>query len=464
MWTRATAPIAAIPGKISKEFGEGTARVKEGLSKDNAGTNVGALDVLSGAMQQIFSPVTGAAEALVGDPLGGATQAATGSKRASDFSRNLGTDVATMVGPGMVTKSLGTVANAMPKFNASVQKLLDKGVQLTPDQIFQSFARSAAKTMKEWPVVGSVISNGHRRSLESFNNAVIDISLGNVGAKLPKGVTGRAAIAAAEDIVGSKYDKLLPKLTFTITPEFRSDLQSIAMKASKLPDAKQKQLQAIADDASVKINNGTMTGRDYKKFESELNFRAREYMGADDPDQRELGRLVNELRGYMADNLERTNPKYAPELKEINTAWAAFTRARDASIRRAGSGGVFSPADLLQTVKGGSTKGSFSRGDALLQDIAEAANDILPAGVPKDMGILGQGLWTGLLTGAYALKPEVAVGAGIAALPFTKPGMRAVNAAVRSSPSATISPALQYGAPIAAVNRAVVDSLEGKNQ
>lgn len=448
--SRGIAPIKNIPGEVAGEFKEGLKNTNEaghemfGTTKENKNPfdMSSELKMIGGAAQQLFSPVTGAAKALVGNPLGNVTENVTGNKMAGDFMRNLGTEAASFAGPSALGKLVTKGIDALPTFSKAAQKLIDAGVEVTPGMLYQGLVRNLEEWGQKMPGLKSLVQNGQRSSLESFNKVIIDKALEPVGARLPKGVTGREAISWAENRIGSEYDKLLPKLSFGIDSEFLNDTAAIRNKALTLPEEKQKQLAAIGNDFTARLNaSGGMTGRLYKTVDSEMSAKARDYLKTDDPDKRALGHLITDFRGAMLDQLERTNPNYADRLRDINSSYAAFMRAADASMLRAGSGGVFSPNDLLQTVKRSSTKGAFRRGDGLFQDIAEAAAEVLPAEVPKSLGLVGHGAITGLLGGALHFEPMVAAAIGAGSLPYTKPGLSAINTFARRTPG-TMGPAL----------------------
>lgn len=429
--SRAIAPIKNIPHEIAEEFRSGSKSIQEaGDDYTASGPSMsGPLKTVSGAAQQLFSPITGTAKALVGDPLRNISEGATGSEAVGKFMGHLGTDLGSMFGPGAVSKSLSRVADALPEFDQSVQSLLNAGVKLTPGMIWQGAMRNAEEFMGKVPFVSNLVKNGQREGLESFNQVVINKSLEPIGERLPKNVSaGRDSIAWAQEKIGDAYDKLLPKLNFRITGEFLDDMAQLRAKASTLREAEQKQLAAYGDDVAQKFShNGDMSGKTYKQVESELSYAGRGLMKSQDPEQRRLGSLISDLRGLMMDNLERTNPQYAAQLKDVNSAYAAFIRAQDASIRRATSGGIFSPNDLLQTIKGQTTKGVFARGDGLYQDLAESAAKVLPSDVPEGLGLVGHGMLTGLLGGALHLEPGLATAAAVGSLPYTKPGLEAVR-------------------------------------
>jgi hypothetical protein len=79
----------------------------------------------------------------------------------------------------------------------------------------------------------------------------------------------------------------------------------------------------------------------------------------------------------LRDEVANQNPQFGPELQKINRAFSLFAEARAAAARDADAGGKFSPHDLLQTIKHGSTESQFAQGLAPLQAFAEAGNEII---------------------------------------------------------------------------------------
>jgi hypothetical protein len=173
-----------------------------------------------------------------------------------------------------------------------------------------------------------------------------------------------------------------------------------------------------------------MDGRELKQVQSVLRNIANEYRGSSDADQRGVGRAIDSTLEALALNLERSNPTKLKELQAINSSYAMFARMRQAAVQRTTSAGVFTPSDLLQAARKGDSstaKGSFARGDALMQAFGEAAQKVLPSSVP-DSGTTGRALGAAMLGGgAYLGHPAIAAGVAAGAGGYTKPGMAVTN-------------------------------------
>jgi hypothetical protein len=120
---------------------------------------------------------------------------------------------------------------------------------------------------------------------------------------------------------------------------------------------------------------------------SELRRLASDNISTIDADQRGLGRAVQGVHDALSDLVKRTNPAVADELSNIDRAYAMQLRLENAAGRAgtAGRSGVFTPAQLDAAVRDldSSLRGrAYARGDALLQDFAEAGVKALGQKVP----------------------------------------------------------------------------------
>lgn len=454
---QAIQPVLNIPGAIKSEFQQGSSEISDAYKQSTEAAKHGkepgafnSLRYLMGGMQEAFSPISGTVKALAADPV--ANQFPQGSM-SQKLARETVQDVSMMVAPDFVAKSVGTIAKSMPGYSKAVKLLMDEGINMTPGQLLQSIAKSAEDSIRSVPAIGQVIAAGQAKSLRDFNRAVLNRGLKQIGETLPKDIEpGRDAITYAAAKIGEKYDALLPKLQWRATPELQRDVISLGTASRTMPQERVQQLKEVIRDASARLNAGRVNPYVYKEVESELNYLARSYIKAEDPDQQMLGHAIDRFNGYLKDNLARVNPAQGKELQKINSAWAAYKRAEGASIRRVSSNGVFSPADLLADIKRTSSQGVFAHGDGLLQDLADAGNAILPSKVP-DSGTAQRVFWGELAAGAAGHKvgmtAEEIAGMAVGVLPYTPPGMWAVNKAARAAPkvSGAIREGLETGLP-----------------
>lgn len=450
--------VHAFGPETAKAFGEGAELAERGMQrlfpprgKDGGlpaqpgmiDSAVGTGELLAGGVEQAMSPLTGAVRAFLQNPTEEAAKAAGLPDQLAKGISYLVGDAGQMFGPAAVGKTAEAAGQFLPKLHESVKSLMDAGIRLTPGQIWSGMTAKLENTVESLPIAGSFIKAAQMRSLDDFNKAVINKALGQIGEELPKPISsGRKAIAYADGVIGAKYDQLLPKLTFKADQQFAADIAAIERRNSRwLSDAQQKQWAAVKADIQDHLTNGQMPGTSFKKVESELSHLTRSYLRAadKDPTAGNFAHAVQDANSAFRAALERSNPAHANELQNLNSAWASFARAQDASIRNVKSGGMFSPADLLRSIKASTTKGIFARGDAHLQPLTDAAAEVLPTTIPE-LGMYERGLWLGLLGAGEAgylghiATPGMVGSAAALSAGYTRPGIAALNAAVKGGP------------------------------
>ena len=134
----------------------------------------------------------------------------------------------------------------------------------------------------------------------------------------------------------------------------------------------------------------------------------------------------------------RSNPKYAAELKQIDTAWANFKRVQKAGYSVAAEDGLFNPAQLHNAVKAADRskdKARFSEGGALMQDLSGAAKSILGNKV-NDSGTAGRLAMGAGALGAGAINPAIPMGLLGGAAMYSSPMQNLLRSAVSSRPAA----------------------------
>lgn len=355
--------------------------------------------------------VGGALLGGAGAALGQGTQEATGNERLATAASLL---------PGAAVGGAASLGNATRNAMAPrVQSLVDAGVRPTIGQTLGGTVGRAEEAATSVPVLGDFIKSGRARAVEDFNRGAINMALKPIGEELDKNTPlGRDAIVEAGDKIDAAYDRLVPGLSVKADPEFAQDLTGLVGMSRFMPPDRQKQFANVLNDQVLsKLSpGGGMTGESFKEVESTLDRLASQYRNSTSADERQLGGALQELQSSMRDLLVRANPDKAKELGAVNSAYANLLRVQGAAGRIGSEEGVFSPAQLLSSVRQldrSLRKSQFARGGARMQDYAEAGKSVLGNKVP-DSGTPLRSMTT-LLGGALlgnAISP--ATGFGIA--------------------------------------------------
>lgn len=392
----------------------------------------------------VMAVAPGGGTALVGRAIAGAgTGAALNGlnpvTEEGDFWANKGDQAQTGAIAGGIAAPVSEMAARVinPKVSNDVKKLLDSNVNLTPGQILGGFYKTVEDKATSVPLLGDVITASRRNAVKDLNKAVLDRSVSPIGKTADK--VGNEGIESAKSALSAAYNDVLPNLTLQPTQKFASEIGHIR---STIRPALIEDFDSIfKSEVLHRLENGALTGQALKDAESSLSRQAKNYASSGDAAQRELGVKLKESLGAFRNALSDQNPALAPQLQKINQGYSNFKIAEKAASKDI-NGGVFSPAQLQQAVRQGGGTGKFASGNAQMQDLSQAAQNVMGGGYP-DSGTTGRALLAAFMGGAGApLAVAHPVGATIAAaamLPYTTLGKKGITALLTKRPEQAAS-------------------------
>lgn len=312
-----------------------------------------------------------------------------------------------------------------------VQNLRAHGVSLTPGQRIGGLAQSTENLAMRAPILGPAIRGARQRGTESLNRGVGLRALDNIGEGIPASIpAGGEMVGHVGRRLGDQFDRAASMVEQVAPDEaLQSGLAAIDQRKADLPPAFGEQFDNIIKQRLGRFQ-GPITGTQLRQIETELSGIAAQYEGAADPAQRQLGSMIDDVAGELRANLGRANPEAGAILDNASAGWADFTRMRRASV--AANGRPFSPNQLSTAVRaedGSVAKGAVGRGEARMQDLSRAAQNIMPDsfGNPgtADAAALG-GIGVGMLTEPVTTTGVVA-GLGAASLPYVAMGRKVIE-------------------------------------
>lgn len=325
--------------------------------------------------------------AALGGPV---IQGATSGMLLSD-SRSAG-DLATDaviggVGGKIADKAIGAAANVIaPRISPAVRKLSDEGVELTPSQIMGGRAKMIEDRATSLPVAGERVLEGREKALDTFNRAAANRPLRTIGLTLPKSVkSGNEAVKFVGEKLSEGYRTTLAKVSVQLDKTFATRIYAIRMKA-RLPDKEAAEFDEIIkrELTAAFSGKGSADGRAYKMLDEKLEAMAADFKSAQgEPYKRQLGEAVSDFKDQLAALVRRQNPREAGRLRQLDEGWAQYARLRIAAAKNVKDGRA-SPAQLGQAVRQADRsvgKGATARGDALMQDLASAGQEVLPSSI-----------------------------------------------------------------------------------
>lgn len=313
-----------------------------------------------------------------------------------------------------------------PVVDPAIARLRDAGVKLTPGQAMGGAFNRAEAKLQALPVVGDMIRSGRRRSIETFNDAAFNEALAPIGANLPKGTRGTKAHAFAQQRFDEAYDDARSGMRLEIDDQLRADMTDLAQRVAggELAEPSARRLQAVIKNTlDRRLTSGGTDGDGYKKIVSELGRVARKSRQGDP----EFSAAVTDLQSIIDAAARRvSDPEAVAKLAKADEGYAKFVRIEGAAARAGGGPGTFTPAQFSREVQkqSGSVRSrEYLRGDAMMQDLADAGLDVLPENIPDSGTPERLALNLGVLGGGAAISPVGAATYGALGVPYA-PGVR----------------------------------------
>lgn len=417
----------------------------------------------------------GVVPAALSAAAGGALQGAVDTGPGESYAQNMGLGAATGAGVAGAVGAGGKILKGAT-LSPNAQALVDQGVTLTPGQALGGVANQIEQKATSIPLLGDAIKSAQRASIKDMNVAAYKQVLAPLGAQAVKDAPTTASpnsIAAVRDAISSRYDALLPKMTWNMDQQFVQDMAGISQTVKSLPEDLQNEYRSqLQRNLFSQINQGQMSGTTFKDVESELTSSIKDWSGNNStPFERRLADALGNTQQAMRDALVRSNPDDAAQLQPLNQAWKNFSVLRNAAQRVNNPENPIMPGQLQAAVKQGDKsvgKGNFGvNRNAPMQQLSDPSMAVLGQNYP-DSGTVGRYALGALLGGGLHLASPTALPlAGAATAAYgTQVGRQAMLAALARRPDLArlLGGSMQQIAPQAGVASVPVLQGSGQNQ
>jgi hypothetical protein len=385
----------------------------------------------TGAGSAMMNPVDDAGEGFWDEKT---SQAKTGAVGGAAFN---------LAGRGM-----GRVMSPNASRNPDLALLRREGVEPTIGQTLGGGWNRFEEKATSMPLVGDMIRRARDRSREQFNVAAINRATRPVGVTINE--QGQAGVGRAQRALGHAYDDAERQMgSFRLDRRGIGELRNLRNMAQSLPDRERAAFQqAWQRELGQMSPRGVMLPEAWKRTDSVLGKDAARFSGANDGYQQQLGDALSEFQRILRDTGQRQNPGARAAYEAADRGYAALTRVENASNSAKLTGGSFTPGQLLGAVQRGDTSVRdrvTARGEALMQDLGTAGQNVLGNKVPDsgtagrlltNIGSLGAG---GGAAGLGLIEPTTAitaaVGTGLGMLAYTAPAQRLLRVMASSRPN-----------------------------
>lgn len=307
------------------------------------------------------------------------------------------------------------------------QRVAEKGVVGRAVNNFEQALQSV-------PFVGATISGARQEARDQFQVGAFNEALGEIGEQLPKGMKpGTDPHAYAQRSFDRVYAEARSAMTMRADEQLAQDLNTLAPDIATLGDAAQNKLKAIMrNQVNNRLVNGEMSGDAYKKAVSDLGKHVARMRKSSMSDDQALADVLENVKFSLDAAARRhSDPDAVKLLDAADAGYAKFVRLETAAARRGGDAGTFSPKQFdsaVQKESGGVRSKAYLRGDALMQDYAQAGrslDDTLPNSGTPERVMAGYAVGTPVAGAAVYAEPITATVLGSIATAYA-PGVRKV--------------------------------------
>lgn len=339
-----------------------------------------------------------------------------------------------------VTGTVARVVSPKASVNPDLKLLKSEGVNPTIGQTLGGAWNKAEEQAMSIPIVGNMIARARGNALQDFNNAAINRATAPIGVRVEG--AGHSAIGKASESLSNAYENSLNSIgNTTLGDSFTAISNAAKQEVGTLPSLYQSRFNKLFDSPGKRLvsENGEISAKDAKAVMSDVGKEIRKFSNSSDVSTvhyvEQLTKVQDALRGVISGQ----NPTYAQALKSADTGWANLVRVENAANRAVNSEGIFTPSQLNFAARSGDStvrRNATAHGDALMQDLASAGQNVLGNKVP-DSGTAGRGILAWLLSGGAGYVNPVATIGGLlgGSTLYTSPAQKVLTGAVSSRPA-----------------------------
>ncbi len=254
----------------------------------------------------------------------------------------------------------------------AVQVLDDAGIETTVGMRLGGAANQGEQAAGSIGLFGANTARG--RANESFQNAVINQAIESTGETVEG--SGRKAIALAQQAKNRAYDRaneLFPEVKIDAGIRGRvyeiTDIAKENAATTGVANRFQKNIESVFNQ-----NEGTISFEKFKQIETAFDeFKSQ-------TDSKAMRDAYDSILDTIKNQAVGQSDEFKRALAQADAAHARLAIVEDASMKAAHNTGGFTPVNYLNSIKGAdktARRNAFAGGRAPMQDVAEAAQEVI---------------------------------------------------------------------------------------
>jgi hypothetical protein len=270
----------------------------------------------------------------------------------------------------------------------NMARLYEAGVRPTPGQRFADSGivgravNATEEALQSVPIVGSAIAGARQEARDQFQVGAFNEALREIGDELPKGMKpGTDPHNYAQQAFNRVYDQARSGMRLVADEELSNDLGALAPDIATLgPQATNKLKAIMQNSVNSKLVDGELSGDAYKRAVADLGRHIGRLRKSAMGEDQALADILDGARGAFDSAARRhSDPDAIALLDAADAGYAKLVRIEEAAARRGGDDGTFTPTQFdssVQRASGGVRSKAYLRGDALMQDYANAGKGL----------------------------------------------------------------------------------------
>jgi len=331
----------------------------------------------------------------------------------------------------LFSKLIGTTVQGAgsliaPTVSKGKQALRDAGVTIPVSGLLDdakgiggSLIRSVNNGFRRWPILKGMAGEADDLAKQQYYNALVK----RTGVAVPDTVpAGHETQAEVGKQLSNAYERLLPNLSATADQKLAQGLAKVQsrLKPQVTPQQYNTFLGSLQGANLTGTQGVNIGGKGIQRADQFLRTKSEDFWKAygrtQDPAQKYLAQSYDLLRDNIRSMVLRQNPKYAPQLQQLNRQWRELALLKKAAGDPNITDGIPSAAQYARAARG-------SRSN---QELTRAGNKYLTNRSP-DSGTT-EGVLLGGASGLGGFLHPATVAAPLAvAAAYTRPGTKALN-------------------------------------